>query len=92
MDPELITVAKVGVMKEVYSKGQARGEKLRFRDFKTDPALKLAQKEGLTFTVYTDSGACVPNCTLYTLMWFVNFASAEELDNVTKKVADAANR
>ena len=91
MDPELITVAKVGVMKELYSKGQARGEKLRFRDFKTDSALKLAP-EGLTFTVYTDSGASVPNCTLYTLMWFVNFASAEELENLTKKVADAANR
>ena len=91
MDPELITVAKVGVMKEVYSKGQARGEKLRFKDFKTDPALKLAP-ERLTFTVYTDSGTSVPNCTLYTLMWFVNFASAEELENLTKKVADAANR
>ena len=91
MDPELITVAKVGVMKELYSKGQARGEKLRFRDFKTDSALKLAP-EGLTFTVYTDSGTSVPNCTLYTLMWFVNFASAEELENLTKKVADAANR
>ena len=91
MDPELITVAKVGVMKEVYSKGQARGEKLRFKDFKTDPLLK-ATPEGLTFTVYTDSGTSVPNCTLYTLMWFVNFASAEELENLTKKVADAANR
>jgi hypothetical protein len=91
MDPAQITAVKIGVMKEVYSKGQARGEKLRFKDFKTDSALKLTP-EGLTFTVYTDSGTSVPNCTFYTLMWFVNFASAEELDNVTKKVADAANR
>ena len=95
MDPRHITVDVIGNMRNLYIRGQAKGEKLSFSNFKTDPALK-GTPGGLTFTVSAPatygSTLSVANCTFYSLMWFVNFASAEELENLTKKVADAANR
>ena len=92
MDPRHITVDVIGNMRNLYIRGQAKGEKLSFSNFKTDPALKGTPGR-LTFTVSAPatygSTLIVANCTFYSLMWFVNFANAEELMTVVKRVTAA---
>ena len=85
MDPKHLTVDVVSRMRDLYIRGQAKGEKLSFSNFKSSP--------GLTFTVSAPatygSTLIVANCTFYSLMWFVNFANAEELITVVKRVTAA---